>query len=70
MTNQFTHKVKNKSRHESAPSSICEVSDDSNKSNTDPQRNINGHITEFALGVIVSTNCFISSLVNSHVCED
>ena len=46
ITNQFTHKVKNKSRHESAPSSICEVSDDSNKSNTDHQRNINGHMTE------------------------
>ena len=67
ITNQFTHKVKNKSRHERAPSSICEVSDDSNKSNTDHQRNINGHMTEFALGVIVSTNCFTSSLVNSHV---
>lgn len=67
ITNQFTHNVKNKARRVSVPLSIWEVSDDSNKSNTDHHKNINGHITEFALGVIVSTNCFTSSLVSSHV---
>lgn len=66
-TNQCTHIVKNSSPRFDEFDVLFDVSEASNKSNTDHQRNTNGHITEFALGVTVSTNCFNSSSVISPV---